>query len=101
MQKTKLFAIVITTAAILTAATTTIITQIQPAYSQATHCTLPFAFRDCATPGQNPTTTSCSGPRFCDTDTVTHQEAGQTIAEIHRSCSSSVDFSGDCVVLPP
>jgi hypothetical protein len=73
--------------------------QIQPAYSQATHCTfLGFRNFECVTPGQDSSTKTCAsglndilhcGP----SQDLTHQQAGREIGECH---SSSV-----CLLRPP
>ena len=100
MQKTKqtstkLLVITITTAAIITAATTTQI--LQPAYSQASHCADLIKVSVCTTPGQDPSSTTCSGsigsltcaPSIPIGGDNPHQEAGQLIGECHsqRECT--------------
>ena len=99
MLKTKqtslVLVIVITTAAIIIAATTTQI--LQPAYSQASHCVDLIKVLSCITPGQDPSSTACSGsigsltcapsiPLGVDNP---HQGAGQLIGECHsqRECT--------------
>jgi hypothetical protein len=69
---------------------TTVTTQIQPAYSQAQHCT-PGLPKLCGTPGQDPTILECerSFPGVsCETTSgLSNQEVGQTIGEIHQICA--------------
>jgi hypothetical protein len=73
----------LTAAFAVAALTTTTTTQIQPAYSQATHCSSSgFGTEVCVTPGQNP---SCSGPG-CVSSNPTHPQAGQQIGDGHRDC---------------
>jgi hypothetical protein len=100
MKKILVFSILLLSAIAVTTGTT-ITTQIQPAYSQASHCEIP-GLSFCVKPGQDPTTTSCSlgGPRVCQTLPTTHQDAGQRIGELHQTCSQTQP-QGDCVVLPP
>ena len=72
-------------AALAVAAVTTITAtmQVQPAYSQATHCSSSgFGTEACVTPGQNP---SCSGPG-CISSNPTNPQAGQQIGDGHRDC---------------
>jgi hypothetical protein len=76
--------------------TTTITTtmQIQPAYSQPSHCGTvvpPPGPPDttCYTPGQTPTQTTCppSGvPSECDTTDLTHQQFVEAIREQKQAC---------------
>jgi hypothetical protein len=76
-----------------TMATTTMTTmQIQPAYSQATHCTTSIVRpgeevrTTCITPGQNPTGTACEGDDCRPLD-LTHQDAGKLIGRGHQGCA--------------
>jgi hypothetical protein len=88
MQKlTITISLVVIALALGTMATTTTM-QIQPAFSQASHCVdrePPMPGTTCITPGQNPVETKC--PQMCTPADLTHQDAGQAIGDIHRSCA--------------
>jgi hypothetical protein len=73
--------------------------QIQPAYSQAKHCSTDVDSVVCATPGKNPTTERCF-EGFCPPPKeITNQEAGQLISRnIHRFCAQGL---AECTVTPP
>jgi hypothetical protein len=79
--------------------TTTITTtmQIQPAYSQASHCTEGFPSR-CVTAGQDPSVTLCFNPFDCDPSGPIggdnpHQDAGRLISACHRG-----ELAPECTV---
>ena len=74
-----LFSVLLLSAiAVITGTTTT--TQIQPAYSQASHCQTDITGREfCVTPGRNPSLTVGTNPPI----DLTHQQAGQAIARCH------------------
>jgi hypothetical protein len=95
MQK---LAITITLAVIALAlgtTTTTTTMQIQPAYSQPSHCfTVPGDFFSCVTPGKDASTFSC-GLRGCEPDSIKPNIAGQMIGNCH---TSSVRGFGECTV---
>jgi hypothetical protein len=101
MQK---LTITIALAVIALALGTTTITkmQIQPAYSQATHCTTDTRPGEevrstCVTPGQNPSATVCVDD-FCRDAPLTHQDAGQLIGRNHQGCAQGF---GECTVGNP
>jgi hypothetical protein len=103
MQKlTITIALAVIALALGTMATTTTM-QIQPAYSQATHCTTSIvrpgeeARTTCVTPGQIPTGTACVGDDCRPLD-LTHQDAGILIGRGHQGCARG--FS-DCTVGNP
>jgi hypothetical protein len=75
----KTLAIMLAAAFAVAALTTTTTMQIQPAYSQATHCNPGVG--TCITPGQTPRQTTNGLTSF-----PSHQEAGQGIGEIHQGC---------------
>jgi hypothetical protein len=71
--------------------TTTITTtmQIQPAYSQASHCAGREGFERCVTPGQNPSIARCDD-FFCESNPIDPQFAGRLIGGCHQT--------GECTV---
>jgi hypothetical protein len=98
----------VTLAVAVAAVTTTMTMQIQPAYSQTSHCVTDVPppgppSRTCVTPGQNPTTQTCIGGQFNNcgpVESITHQEAGQAIGQQHRDCAKGVATAdGGCT--PP
>jgi hypothetical protein len=80
-----------------TAATTTI--QIQPAYSQATHCSTQILIdrSTCVTPGKDPSATECVFGNCSDRD-LTHQDAGKLIGRGHQGCAQGF---AECTVNKP
>jgi hypothetical protein len=94
MQKlTITIALAVIALALGTMATTTTM-QIQPAYSQASHCYDTTGMGPprtvCVTPGKNPVETCTTGTPspFCDNaEILTHQEAGQAIGDIRQGCA--------------
>jgi hypothetical protein len=96
MSKTLAIMLTATLAVAVAAVTTTM--QIQPAYSQATHCTIPDRTLSsrCVTPGQDPSVKICALNGVCGPNRgLTHQEAGQLIGLCHNP-----GFTG-CTVTPP
>jgi hypothetical protein len=80
--------------------TTTITTQIQPAYSQVSHCSnLGGGGVDtCITSGQNPSIFACSGSVCTEPDSITHQQAGPSIASQYRGCAHG---AAECFIKHP
>ena len=77
---------------VIAAATTTM--QIQPAYSQAQHCSSTSPGEStCFTPGQNPTIQRCLDGS-CLSGSITHHEAGRLIGFCHNT-------GAGCTVTPP
>ena len=104
MKKIIIFSILLLSAIAVTVGTTITTTiQIQPAYSQASHCQpATFPVQRCITPGQNPSFNFCStfGPLTCGPPRPIegdnpHQEAGQFIGD----CDSIQGLQ--CTVRPP
>jgi hypothetical protein len=95
MQK---LTITITFAIIALALGTTTITttmQIQPAYSQATHCLSEDSGNaQCTTPGKDASIVTCITGR----SPPPQEQAGQAIGQQHRDC---VQGLGECTVIPP
>jgi hypothetical protein len=79
--------------------------QIQPAYSQVSHCVdkePPIPGTTCITPGQNPMQTDCTpGGIHCEDTAITNQEAGQAIGQQRSACAQgtatgcTIDQDGD------
>ena len=72
--------------------------QIQPAYSQATHCTTTGLSSRCVTPGQDPSLSICFRELCIPGPEVTHQQAGRSIGEGHQACAKGLL---ECTVTPP
>ena len=94
MKKIIVFSILLLSAIAVTAGTTITI-QIQPAYSQAQHCSTDLIgdTSTCVTTGQNPTIQRCEGDDCFDPSGITHQQAGRFIRDCHST--------GECTVTPP
>jgi hypothetical protein len=104
MSKTLAIMLTATLAVAIAAVTTTM--QIQPAYSQTSHCVtnLPPGqpSRTCVTPGNNPTTQTCTGGQFINCgplESITGKQAGQAIGQQHRDCAQGVETADVCT--PP
>ena len=82
----------------VTTITTTI--QIQPAYSQAQHCTnAPRDISICVTLGQDPSITVCGLGGDCrSSPPLSHQDLGQFIARGHLACAQGL---AECTVTRP
>ena len=95
MKKIIVISILLLSAIAVTLGTTITTTQmLQPAYSQAQHCSItPLGFR-CVTPGQNPSTTLCPGEDCLSPRDITHQQASRLIRDCHSG-------PGECTVTPP
>jgi hypothetical protein len=79
--------------------TTTITTmQIQPAYSQVSHCVAGEGADVCITTGQNPSIFTCGGSGCTDPDSITHQQAGSSIGSQHRACAQG---AAECFINHP
>jgi hypothetical protein len=101
MKKIIVFSILLLSAIAVTTGTT-ITTQIQPAYSQATHCRIPERLPDatrCVTPGQDPSLTICVAIFCGPSRDITHQEAGRMIGENNQFCAKNPTLT--CTVTPP
>ena len=99
MKKILVFSMLLLSAMAVTVGTTITTTmQIQPAYSQATHCgsTSPDTSA-CITPGKDPSSTTCFFGR-CSTTSITPQIAGQSIGSVHKACGQE---RAECTVTPP
>ena len=96
-------------AIVVAAVTTTMTMQIQPAYSQVSHCIIndpppPPPSRTCVTTGTNPTTQTCIGGQFnnCSpVESITPQDAGQAIGQQRQDCAEGVDTADECTVIRP
>jgi hypothetical protein len=98
MKTFLVFSILLLSMIAVTTITTTV--QIQPAYSQASHCTEVFGTSTCVTPGQNPTIqTDGSPPRPIGGDNP-HQEAGRQIMGCH-STAAQIPGLVECTVTHP
>jgi hypothetical protein len=97
MQKLAITIALAVMALALVITTTTITLQIQPAYSQATHCTTERDRSICVTPGQDPSGTVCMGT-LCRPLDLTHQQAGQFIGRGHQACAQGF---AECTVGNP
>jgi hypothetical protein len=68
--------------------------QIQPAYSQTSHCVdrvPPPPGTICITTGQDPSSRACTpGGVMCETTGLTHQQAGQAIGQQHQDCAQGI-----------
>jgi hypothetical protein len=95
MQKLTIIIALAVIALALGTTTTTTAMQIQPAYSQPSHCfTVPGDFFSCVTPGKDASTFGC-GLRGCSGDPIDPNQAGQIIGNCH---TSSVRGFGECTV---
>jgi hypothetical protein len=94
MQKlTITIALAVMALALGTASITTTM-QIQPAYSQAQHCTTEGTISRCVTPGQNPSFSICIGGTCLPPNDIPHQQAGRLIGGCHSGPAG-------CTVTPP
>ena len=99
MKKILVFSILLLSAIAVTLGTTITTTiQIQPAYSQAQHCSVVPGFFTCVTPGQNPSQCSFFIGQQCSPSDITNQQAGQRIGNCHRADAQGPSA---CVVVPP
>ena len=99
MKKILVFSILLLSALAVTVGTTITTTiQIQPAYSQAQHCSSGIITVRCTTPGQNPSQFNCFIGQPCIPGDITHQQAGQSIAACHKA---EAQGGNDCVVVTP
>jgi hypothetical protein len=94
-MKTIIILSVLLLSAIAVTTGTTITTQIQPAYSQVSHCLDARGTSTCVTPGQNPTVTVNGVPT---PNQPTHQEAGQIIGGCHVQAAKGL---AECTVEHP
>jgi hypothetical protein len=109
MSKTLALMLTATIAVATAAVATTTTMQIQPAYSQTSHCVVndpppPPPSRTCVTQGQNPTTQTCIGGQFnnCDpVESITHQDAAQAIKQQRQACAEGTDTADACTVIHP
>jgi hypothetical protein len=111
MQKlTITIALAVIALALGTTMMTTTTMQIQPAYSQTSHCVIndpppPPPSRTCVTQGQNPTTQTCIGGQYnnCDpVESITHQDAAQAIKQQRQDCAQGTSDTADaCTVIRP
>jgi hypothetical protein len=85
MKKILVFSILLLSAIAVTTGTTITTTQIQPAYSQAEHCSTDprGSGSRCVTPGQNPSLTICLDGSCLPPRDITHQDAGRLIGGCH------------------
>jgi hypothetical protein len=96
MKKILIFSILLLSAIAVTMGTTITTTmQIQPAYSQVSHCLDARDTSTCVTPGQNPTVTVNGVPT---PNQPTHQEAGQIIGGCHVQAAKGI---AECTVEHP
>jgi hypothetical protein len=99
MKNITVFSVLLLSAAVATIGTTiTTAIQIQPAYSQATHCILRGSvLSTCITPGKDPTSTVCVIGE-CEDIPLTHQRAGQGIGAQHQTCAQAPAPIVQCTV---
>jgi hypothetical protein len=100
MKKIIVFSILLLSAmAVIVGTTITTTMQIQPAYSQATHCaTTSPGFSACITPGPDASLTICLGGSCRSPMPVSPQIAGQSIGSVHKACGQE---RAECTVIPP
>ena len=100
MKTITVFSVLLLSAAVATIGTTiTTAIQIQPAYSQATHCgsTSPLSSA-CITPGQDASISICLFGDCRPPMDVTPQIAGKSIGSVHKACGQE---RAECTVTPP
>ena len=103
MKKILVFSILLLTAIAVTIGTTITTTiQIQPAYSQAQHCSADSAGSStCVILGQDQLIISCDPVGGCDTNgDPSGREIGTSIGLEHHNCGQSPN-SVTCTVTPP
>jgi hypothetical protein len=102
MKKIIFFSILLLSAiAVTTGTTITTTIQIQPAYSQAEHCSADprLGFREsCVTPGKDPSVQRCFEGECTPPREITHQEAGKLIGRTHQACAQGF---AECTVTSP
>jgi hypothetical protein len=97
MKKILVFSILLLSAIAITVGTTITTIQIQPAYSQPSHC---FSlgsdqFSRCVTPGKDPSITDCDAIGCLDPIPIDPQLAGRNIGSCHQG---SAQGFGECTV---
>jgi hypothetical protein len=91
----KLAITIILTVIVLALGTTTTTMQIQPAYSQPSHCLGSDQFSRCVTPGKDPSITACDAIGCLDPIPIDPQLAGRNIGSCHQG---SAQGFGECTV---
>lgn len=95
MSKTLAVMLTVTLIVAVAAVTTTMTMQIQPAYSQSSHCRDLFGSITCVTPGKTPTINGIPIP-----GDQPHQDAGRQIGGCHKTDAQTGGLVR-CTVNPP
>jgi hypothetical protein len=95
MQKLAITIILTVIALALGTTTTTTTMQIQPAYSQPSHCFTEDEFLRCTTPGKDASVFQCDPLRGCGGGSLDPNQVGPSIGGCHVN---SAKGSGECTV---